>query len=524
MRFVSFPSSSSLRTTLSESSSISSSSSLVVVKVLRLYATIGRRKKTHSKFERGNALLSSSFSTQTTTTRACARTPAKRRRDICSVGRKRRRRIRQKPPPKGFFTTSCAALDAFSATNDYDDDDDDDDAPFAYPSRCDVVPAFIGGLNPVNSVLFYFTGAVMTQGTIRTTAQWTVFVVFPVLFLMYLVRKWRYEGREERRMAKAAAADADGNDNDNDRNNDSNNSSSDSSTKSANTTSMSYVRSMRGRWLDVHVCYAFLLPAGISAGEHSSYWLVLAPAFMLYRFLFREDDRSEERENGGAKTGMFSRFSAISSFLSPAGRGLSTFVLIARRVHKYTKIVFASLALALLIVSGSATLHQSLTALNGGGMALRVLLSPFAIGVAFLGYFAPAALLPRYISNVFSRKITADEVNAPKAPLSEEERIKLEIKKESEKKNRKWWLLIGFIAMGMSAFTGSDLPIVIAFAAQLCKANPDALLTAMAEKGGMVEFETKIADAFDRVVLSKKESGEITSDDSTIENDAKKQH
>jgi hypothetical protein len=373
----------------------------------------------------------------------------------------------------------------------------------------------------VNSVLFYFTGAVMTQGTIQTTAQWTVFVVFPVLFLMYLVRKWRYEGREERRMAKAAADADDGNDND--RNNDSNNSSSDSSTKSANTTSMSYVRSMRGRWLDVHVCYAFLLPAGISAGEHSSYWLVLAPAFMLYRFLFSEDDRSAERQNGAAKTGMFSRFSAISSFLSPAGRGLSAFVLIARRVHKYTKIVFASLALALLIVSGSATLHQSLTALNGGGMALRVLLSPFAIGVAFLGYFAPAALLPRYISNVFSRKITADEVNAPKAPLSEDERIKLEIKKESEKKNRKWWLLIGFIAMGMSAFTGSDLPIVIAFAAQLCKANPDALLTAMAEKGGMVEFETKIADAFDRVVLSKKERGEITSDDSTIENDAKKQ-
>ena len=513
MRFA-FPSSSSssLRS-LSESSS--TISSLVVVKV----AKIGQRKKTRSKFERGNfnalSSSSSSLSTQTTTTRVCART-AKRRNG--SIGRKRRRQ-----KPKGFFS-SCAALNAFSATNDDDDDDDDDDdAPFAYPSRCDVIPAFIGGLNPVNSVLFYFTGAVMTQGTIQTTAQWTVFVVFPVLFLMYLVRKWRYEGREERRMAKAAA-DADADDgNDNDRNNDSNNSSSDSSTKSANTTSMSYVRSMRGRWLDVHVCYAFLLPAGISAGEHSSYWLVLAPAFMLYRFLFSEDDRSAERQNGAAKTGMFSRFSAISSFLSPAGRGLSAFVLIARRVHKYTKIVFASLALALLIVSGSATLHQSLTALNGGGMALRVLLSPFAIGVAFLGYFAPAALLPRYISNVFSRKITADEVNAPKAPLSEGERIKLEIKKESEKKNRKWWLLIGFIAMGMSAFTGSDLPIVIAFAAQLCKANPDALLTAMAEKGGMVEFETKIADAFDRVVLSKKERGEITSDDSTIENDAKKQ-
>jgi|TARA_B100001094_G_scaffold14953_1_gene12961 hypothetical protein len=140
-------------------------------------------------------------------------------------------------------------------------------------------------------------------------------------------------------------------------------------------------------------------------------------------------------------------------------------------------------------------------------MALRVLLSPFAIGVAFLGYFAPAALLPRYISRVFSRKvISADEEEATrKARLTKEERVELETKRETEKKNRKWWLLIGFIAMGISAFTGSDLPIVLAFAAQLLKANPDALLTAMAEKGGMVEFETKIADAFDRVVLSKKE-------------------
>ena len=187
MRFA-FPSSSSssLRS-LSESSS--TTSSLVVVKV----AKIGQRKKTRSKFERGNfnalSSSSSSFSTQTTTMRVCART-AKRRNG--SIGRKRRRQ-----KPKGFFS-SCAALNAFSATND-----DDDDAPFAYPSRCDVVPAFIGGLNTVNSVLFYFTGAVMTQGTIQTTAQWTVFVVFPVLFLMYLVRKWRYEGREERRMAAA---------------------------------------------------------------------------------------------------------------------------------------------------------------------------------------------------------------------------------------------------------------------------------------------------------------------------------
>ena len=229
---------------------------------------------------------------------------------------------------------------------------------------------------------------------------------------------------------------------------------------------------------------------------------------MLYRFLFSDERGDSGRYDGATTTtttkrGLFSSSSPVAAFLSPVGRGWSTFVLILRRAHKYAKIVFASLALALLVVSGSATLHQSLSALNGGGLALRVLLSPFAIGVAFLGYFAPAALLPRYISRVFSRKITTDDAET-KAPLTEEERAKLELKQETEKKNRKWWLLIGFIAMGISAFTGSDLPIVLAFAAQLLKANPDALLTAMAEKGGMVEFETKIADAFDRVVLSKK--------------------
>ncbi|CAL6324634.1 unnamed protein product [Bathycoccus prasinos] len=390
-----------------------------------------------------------------------------------------------------------------------------------YPARLDVVPAFAGGLNPVNSFLFYFSGAVLTQGTVKTTTQWTLFVVLPILYVMYLVRKWRYEGDVERRILLSASSGDDG------RNSGSSGSGSSTDDKTsssggannARTTKtmkmMSYSRSMRGRWLDVHVCYAFLLPAGISAGEHSSYWLVLAPAFMLYRFLCREErvtSSAKEDFNATTTTKRQLLFSSSSSspffaFFSPVGRGWSALALILRRAHKYAKIVLASLALALLVASGSATLHQSLTALSGGGMVLRVLLSPFAIGVAFLGYFAPAALLPRYISRVFSKKaISADEEETTrKARLTKEERVELETKRETEKKNRKWWLLIGFIAMGISAFTGSDLPIVLAFAAQLLKANPDALLTAMAEKGGMVEFETKIADAFDRVVLSKKE-------------------
>ena len=423
---------------------------------------------------------------------------------------------------KGTTRSRASSDDAFQFQEEEEEEKEEEESNLFYPARLDVVPAFVGGLNPVNSFLSYFSGAVLTQGTVKTTTQWTLFVVLPILFVMYLVRKWRYEGDVERRILLSASSGDDGRNSGSSGSGSSNDDKTSSSggANNARTTKtmemMSYSRSMRGRWLDVHVCYAFLLPAGISAGEHSSYWLVLAPAFMLYRFLCREERVTKSSgEAFNATTTTTKRpllFSSSSSspffaFLSPVGRGWSALALILRRAHKYAKIVLASLALALLVASGSATLHQSLTALSGGGMALRVLLSPFAIGVAFLGYFAPAALLPRYISRVFSRKIiSADEEDTTrKARLTKEERVELETKRETEKKNRKWWLLIGFIAMGISAFTGSDLPIVLAFAAQLLKANPDALLTAMAEKGGMVEFETKIADAFDRVVLLKKE-------------------
>ena len=428
---------------------------------------------------------------------------------------------------KGTTRRRASSDDAFQFQEEEEEEKEEEESNLFYPARLDVVPAFVGGLNPVNSFLSYFSGAVLTQGTVKTTTQWTLFVVLPILFVMYLVRKWRYEGDVERRILLSASSGDDGRNSGSSGSGSSNDDKTSSSggANNARTTKtmkmMSYSRSMRGRWLDVHVCYAFLLPAGISAGEHSSYWLVLAPAFMLYRFLCREERVTKSSgEDFNATTTrkrqlLFSSSSSSSplfAFFSPVGRGWSALALILRRAHKYAKIVLASLALALLVASGSATLHQSLTALSGGGMALRVLLSPFAIGVAFLGYFAPAALLPRYISRVFSRKIISadEEETTRKARLTKEERVELETKRETEKKNRKWWLLIGFFAMGISAFTGSDLPIVLAFAAQLLKANPDALLTAMAEKGGMVEFETKIADAFDRVVLSKKERGEET--------------
>lgn len=464
-----------------------------------------RRKTSSSKVFPIGASKSSGNSNATKTTRL--KTPSKTTIQTRRKGTTRRR--------------ASSENDVFQEEELEEEKEEEEESTLFYPARLDVVPAFVGGLNPVNSFLSYFSGAVLTQGTVKTTTQWTLFVVLPILFVMYLVRKWRYEGDVERRILLSASSGDDGRNSGSSGSGSSNDdkTSSGGGANNARTTPtmkmMSYSRSMRGRWLDVHVCYAFLLPAGISAGEHSSYWLVLAPAFMLYRFLCREErvtKSSGEDFNATTTRKRQLLFSSSSSspffaFFSPVGRGWSALALILRRAHKYAKIVLASLALALLVASGSATLHQSLTALSGGGMVLRVLLSPFAIGVAFLGYFAPAALLPRYISRVFSRKIISadEEETTRKARLTKEERVELETKRETEKKNRKWWLLIGFIAMGISAFTGSDLPIVLAFAAQLLKANPDALLTAMAEKGGMVEFETKIADAFDRVVLSKKE-------------------
>jgi general stress protein CsbA len=373
--------------------------------------------------------------------------------------------------------TRATKARAIARSRNKDDDEDDaysrSSSIALYPARLDIIPAFVGGLNPMNSFLAYFLGAVSAvQGTtFRTTAQFCFCILLPAFVAMYYVRKWRYEASVEGRVK----------------------SSSESSTASL---AVSYTRSMRSRWVDVYVMYAFLVPAGISAGEHSSYWLVLAPVFMVYRFLFSKNRElnNEEPSSHENRTNFF-----LSKII---GKGLRKTSNILKRLHKYSKIVFASLAFVLLIISGSATLHQSLSALAGADVALRILLSPFAISVTFLAYFAPALLLPRYISRTFRSKVIIKSTIAAEnvVLITQEDQEALEAKKLVEAKNKKWWLLIGFIAMGISAFTGSDLPIVFAFALQLFKANPDALITAIAEKGGMVEFETRIANAFERVV------------------------
>ena len=196
---------------------------------------------------------------------------------------------------KGTTRRRASSDDAFQFQEEEEEEKEEEESNLFYPARLDVVPAFVGGLNPVNSFLSYFSGAVLTQGTVKTTTQWTLFVVLPILFVMYLVRKWRYEGDVERRILLSASSGDDGRNSGSSGSGSSNDDKTSSSggANNARTTKtmkmMSYSRSMRGRWLDVHVCYAFLLPAGISAGEHSSYWLVLAPAFMLYRFLCREE-------------------------------------------------------------------------------------------------------------------------------------------------------------------------------------------------------------------------------------------
>ena len=139
-------------------------------------------------------------------------------------------------------------------------------------------------------------------------------------------------------------------------------------------------------------------------------------------------------------------------------------------------------------------------------MALRVLLSPFAIGVAFRYLLPGEALLPRTY-RLFEKIILVDEEETTrKARLTKEERVEPETKRETGKETESGGYSSASLPWAFQPLTGSDLPIVLAFA-QLLKANQDALLTAMAEKGGMVEFETKIADAFDRVVLKERTRG-----------------
>ena len=303
---------------------------------------------------------------------------------------------------------------------------------WTYPRRLDAIPAFFGRLNPITGGLVYYTGAVLREatGAPLVALQWTFLVLVPALAAQCAIRLWAHRRRAEREALAAA------------------------SRGETPEETFDFYRANRPAWLDVHLGYALLCPAGAVGGEGASWWLLLAPAFMLFRFVGH-------------------RFDAMRP---------------ARRV---VAVVGGCVALAGLCFSASGALTQAIGSLRAAPPLLAVALAPVAFGLTYAFYLAPAALLPGAVARAWRGegfdKPRDSAANAP-APMTPEEEAK-------EKANKRFWTLAGVAAMAVSLATGSDAPIFLVFFAQLLKADPSKLMQVMIDKGdpSRAEFEEKMA-------------------------------
>jgi hypothetical protein len=237
-----------------------------------------------------------------------------------------------------------------------------------------------------------------------------------------------------------------------------------------------FARANRKAWLDVHLGYALLCPAGAVGGEGASWWLLLAPFVMFCRFV-------GER---------------FAFFKTP------------RRV---LAVVGGAVALAAVTFSASASLTQALASLRAGG-AVGVALAPFAFAATFFFYLAPAALLPGAIARAWRGEGEwAKDAKADAARLEKEARLEKTSSDpaalEKERLKKRTWQVLGVLAMGVSLATGSDVPIFLCFFAQLLKADPGALLQVMIDKGdaNRAAFDEKVADAAASAFDAKKKRG-----------------
>ena len=248
-----------------------------------------------------------------------------------------------------------------------------------------------------------------------------------------------------------------------------------------------FLRANRPAWLDLHLGYALLLPAGWTGGQDASWWLLLAPVFMLLRWI------------GHAV-----------SFLTPVRRVLT--------------VVGGLLSLAALLLSASGTLTQALSSLRGGG-AVAYALAPVAFIFTYFGYLAPASLLPGAVARAWRGEGFNKPRKKPRkswiaarlalaggkdgggessgggsGTLTAEEAAEAAAEAEKEKKTKRMWMVIGTAAMAISMATGSDVPIFLCFFAQLFKADPSKLMQVMIDKGdpSRAKAEQELADKAER--------------------------
>ena len=211
-----------------------------------------------------------------------------------------------------------------------------------YPRRLDSIPALFGRLNPLTGVLVYYTGAVLREcaGQPAVALQWMLFVFFPSCAALSFARKFWYESAYNREKKRARERG-----------------------EPPPPPQMEFNREQRAAWLDLHLGYAILAPAGATGGEGASWWLLLAPFFMLARF-------------SCAKIGFLTQ------------------------PRRWFAVVGGAAALAALLMSASGTLTQALGGLRGGGY-LGYVLAPVTFALVYVFYLAPAALLPGAIARAW---------------------------------------------------------------------------------------------------------------------------
>ena len=302
-----------------------------------------------------------------------------------------------------------------------------------YPERLDAVPAFFGRLNPLTALLLFYTGAMLRESreVPIIAAQWMVFVVVPAFGAWCAARRWRY--------ARAAAETGDAR--------------------------VSFVRSCRSAWVDFHVGYMLLVPAGAYGGDGSSWWVMTAPALMAARW-------------AGARRNRACRF-----------------------LRRACVVVFGLAGLVTLLMSASTTLVKALGALRGGG-AIGLVLGPFAMAMSYVFYLAPACLLPRAIARAWTNTLDGDDDDAVAKDAKDDGAPKTPEELAKEKRKKRVNLLCGLAAFGATMATGSDAPLFILFAFQLFKVDPEELMNAVINKGSpeRIEMEQKIADNFAKIL------------------------
>ena len=118
-----------------------------------------------------------------------------------------------------------------------------------YPRNLDSIPALFGRLNPLTGVLVYYTGAVLREcaGQPWVALQWMLFVFFPSCAALSFARKFWYETIGARERRRAAERD-----------------------EPPPPPRMEFNREQRAAWVDLHLGYAILAPAGAAGGEREA--------------------------------------------------------------------------------------------------------------------------------------------------------------------------------------------------------------------------------------------------------------